>query len=70
MLGAIPCVAEYQHYKQVLPDTPFKFGFVLEFKSEKDFIAYCEHPLSEKFTKEYWEKDVLNFIDNNFVEFH
>ena len=35
MLGAVTSVSEYHHYKQIINETPYKFGFVLEFKSER-----------------------------------
>ena len=69
LLSSIPCVQEYHHYKQTHSDTPFQYGFVLEFKSEEDFQAFMSHPNEVEFTEKYWNPAVKGFLDCNFVAF-
>lgn len=67
---AIPEVAEYHHYKQIIPDAPYKYGFVLDFNSEEDFQTCIEHPLALEYNKKYWNSDYLkDILEFNFIEF-
>jgi len=68
--GAIPEVAEYHHYKQIIPEAQYRYGFVLEFNSEEDFQKCIEHPLSLEYNKKYWnDKFLKDCLECNFVEF-
>jgi len=68
MMGSISQVRAYHHFKQIVPDTPYTHGFMLDFDSIEDFEKHFEDPKLIEFAEKYWEPAVKDYIDFNFVE--
>jgi hypothetical protein len=63
-------VKAYTHYEVDDPEYGYQYGFVLDFESKEAWLEYNEHPQSVKFTEEYWNSGVSNFLYFNFVPFN
>ena len=62
MLATIPQVQAYTHYVVRNPECGYQYGFVLDFESEETWLQYCEHPNNLKFSEEYWDRDVADYL--------
>jgi hypothetical protein len=68
MMGTISQVRKYHHFKQIVPETPYKYGFMLDFDSVEDFEKHFEDPQLIEFAEKYWESSVKEYIDFNLIE--
>lgn len=68
MLSAVPQVNKYDHYLVQNPgDCGYEYGFILEFDSYEALEEYSGHALHLKFTEDYWNGAVKNFVDINYI---
>jgi len=68
--GAIPEVYEYHHYDQIIGETDYRYGFVLDFLSEEDFDICIKHPLALEYNRKYWNSAFLkDCLETNLIEF-
>ena len=68
MLSPVTQVKKYCHYRVQNPEEcGYAYGFILEFDSFEGLTEYSVDPLHLKFTDDYWNDAVKNFIDINYI---
>jgi hypothetical protein len=68
ILTAIPSVQNFQVMRQVSKKNEFDFFFSMEFADQTAYQLYNDHPDHVKFVKERWEKEVVKFLEADFVK--
>jgi len=68
--SVIPEVLEYHHYKQIIPDVPYSYGFVLDFDDQEGFDKCVATPSALEYVKNYWnDKYLKDVLEVNYIEF-
>ena len=68
MLASIPQVKSYNHFRVQNPEAcGYTYGFILEFDSPDGLVEYFTDPSHLKFTDDYWNGAVKDFIDINLI---
>ena len=68
LLGSIPGVEKFMVLKQVSKKNKFNFGFYMEFKDQKAYEGYSNHPEHLKYVKNIWLNEVEDFLETDFAE--
>jgi hypothetical protein len=62
-LSSISGVQNFECLKQIGKKNNFDFGLSMEFNSIEEYENYNNHPMHVHFVKEYWMKDVEDFLE-------
>ncbi|MBW4080439.1 Dabb family protein [Paenibacillus sp. S150] len=68
ILSAIPVVAGFEVLRQVSAKCEFSYGFSMEFENREAYDTYNAHPDHQRFVRERWETEVLNFHEIDFMK--
>ncbi|HTF29053.1 MAG TPA: Dabb family protein [Flavitalea sp.] len=66
-LKSIPGVQNFECLKQISKKNKFEFGLSMEFTSRELYDNYSAHPEHIIFVKDYWLKDVEDFLEIDYV---
>lgn len=61
VLSTIESVQKFERLRQTSTKCQHKFGFSMEFESEKDYEFYNRHPAHSQFVEEHWIPEVSDF---------
>lgn len=67
VLIAIPGVENFQKLRQVSPKNEFAFCFSMQFKSQKEYDFYNNHPDHVGFVQGRWIPEVAAFMEVDYV---
>jgi hypothetical protein len=67
VLIAIPSVEKFQKLRQVSPKNDFTFCFSMQFKSQKEYDFYNNHPDHVAFVQGRWIPEVEKFLEVDYV---
>jgi heme-degrading monooxygenase HmoA len=62
-LRSIPGVQSFEVLKQTSKKNKFEYGISMKFENQKLYDGYSNHPDHVKFVKEWWMKDVEDFLE-------
>lgn len=62
-LANIPGVQNFESLKQISKKNNFEYGLSMEFSSQQSYDQYLNHPDHVSFVKEFWLKDVADFME-------
>lgn len=62
-LSTIPGVQKFECLKQIGKKNNFDFGLSMEFNGTDEYEQYNNHPMHVHFVKQYWMKDVEDFLE-------
>ncbi len=62
-LANIPGVQNFEILKQISKKNNFEYGLSMEFSSQQIYDQYLNHPDHASFVKEFWLKDVADFME-------
>lgn len=65
-LATLGGVKNFQCLKQLSSKNKFEYGISMEFDTQADYDSYNNHPNHLSFVKEYWLKDVVDFMEIDF----
>ena len=65
-LATIPGVMDFLIRRQVSPKNAHTFGISMNFNSDDEFQAYCDHPLHCEFVEKRWIPEVEDFQEADF----
>jgi hypothetical protein len=65
-LSAIPVVHKFECLRQISKKNDFDFGLSMEFDGSSAYEAYNKHPDHEGFLKDFWFKNVADFLEIDF----
>jgi hypothetical protein len=68
LLSSISGVEKFMVLKQVNKNNKFNFGFYMEFKNQKVYEEYSNHPEHLKYVKNIWLNEVEDFFEIDFAE--
>lgn len=68
LLSSISGVEKFMVLKQVSKKNKFIFGFYMEFKNQKAYEEYSNHPEHLKYVKNIWLNEVEDFLETDFAE--
>jgi heme-degrading monooxygenase HmoA len=66
-LSDIPGVTKFEVLKQVSAKNAFEYGISMEFKDQKTYDGYSNHPLHTAFLQNFWAKSVVDFLEIDYV---
>lgn len=66
-VGSVECVSEVWPFYGG-PDSKYALGVQLDFEDADKLDEYMNHPVMLKYTDDYWEKYVKDFLDINFIK--
>jgi hypothetical protein len=67
VLIAIPGVEDFQKLRQVSPKNNFAFCFSMQFKTQKEYDFYNNHPDHVAFVQGKWIPEVAEFMEVDYV---
>jgi len=68
LLGSISITEKFMIFKQSSKKNKFEFGFYMEFKNQKAYEEYNNHPEHVKYVKNIWLNEVEDFLEIDFSE--
>lgn len=68
-LQGIPGVHHFERLRQTSAKNDYDFGFSMEFADDAAYSAYNEHPTHRAFVAERWEKEVVDFLELDYVSY-
>jgi hypothetical protein len=68
LLSLISTVEKFMIFKQASKKNKFNFGFYMEFKNQKAYEEYSNHPDHIKYVKNIWLNEVEDFLETDFTE--
>ena len=68
LLAAIPGVENFERLRQVSPKNHYKFGFSMEFKDQKAYGGYNDHPEHVAFVRDRWLTEVTDFLEIDYEQ--
>ena len=69
VLSEIPCVQNFQRFRQTSPKSIFTFGLSMEFDAQADYEAYNNHPVHLDFIASKWIPEVEGFQEIDCVKY-
>lgn len=66
-LANISGVQNFQCLKQISPKNGFEYGLAMEFADQQTYDHYSNHPEHVQFIKQFWLKDVEDFLEIDYV---
>jgi len=61
ILSTIESVQKFERLRQTSTKCHHRFGFSMEFESQKDYEFYNLHPAHTQFVEEHWIPEVADF---------
>ena len=68
LLESITITEKFMVFKQASKKNKFNFGFYMEFKNQKAYEEYNNHPEHLKYVKNIWLNEVEDFLEIDFTE--
>lgn len=68
LLSLISTAEKFMVLKQASKKNKFNFGFYMEFKNQKAYEEYSNHPEHLKYVKNIWLNEVEDFLEIDFTE--
>ena len=68
LLGSISGTEKFMVLKQISKKNKFNFGFYMEFKNQKAYEEYNNHPEHLNYVKNIWLNEVEDFLETDFAE--
>jgi len=65
-LTAIPGVQHFQVRRPASSKNPHTFGISMQFETQSEYLAYCEHPAHVDFVQQRWLSEVADFQEADF----
>jgi heme-degrading monooxygenase HmoA len=62
-LSTISGVQKFECLRQTSTKNNFDYGLSMEFDGSSEYQAYNQHPDHEAFLKDFWFKDVVDFME-------
>jgi len=69
VLTEIPCVQDFQRFRQTSPKSIFTFGLSMKFDTQTDYEAYNNHPVHLDFIASKWIPEVEDFQEIDYVKY-
>ncbi|MBY5960284.1 Dabb family protein [Membranicola marinus] len=66
-LGAIETVHNLRSVKEVSPKNNFDFGLIMQFEDQAGYDFYNNHPDHVDFVENVWKKEVVDFMEIDYV---
>lgn len=67
ILSVISGVERFEVLRQVSVKNPYAFGFSMEFADQSAYNIYNEHTDHVHFVEERWKKEVVDFLEADFI---
>lgn len=67
-LSSIPNVQKFEVLKQISPKNKFEYGISMEFENQEQYDIYSNHPNHIHFLQNFWEKNVEDFLEIDYVK--
>ena len=66
-LGAISTVNNLRYVREVSPKNDFDHGLIMQFDNQDDYDTYNNHPDHQNFVENVWKKEVVDFMEIDYV---
>ncbi|MEJ4090103.1 Dabb family protein [Galbibacter orientalis] len=66
-LKSIPTVLNMTSVKEIGKKNDFEWGLTMQFKSQADYDTYSNHPDHVAFVENVWKKEVVDFMEIDYV---
>ncbi|QDT05510.1 Stress responsive A/B Barrel Domain protein [Rubripirellula lacrimiformis] len=65
-LAAIPGVQHFRIRRQTNSKNPHTYGIAMQFQTNGEYLAYCQHPAHVNFVQQRWLSEVADFQEADF----
>ena len=66
-LGAISTVHNLRYVKEISPKNDFDHGLIMHFENQEGYDTYNNHPDHVNFVENVWKKEVVDFMEIDYV---
>jgi heme-degrading monooxygenase HmoA len=66
-LASIPGVEEFELFDEVSPKNDYRFALSMEFRDQRAYSGYNEHPDHVHFVQERWLPEVREFLELDYT---
>jgi len=67
LLSSIPTVQQFDVRKETSSKNNFEYGFSMKFADQNAYNTYNEHPIHVDFVENRWKKEVIDFIELDYI---